>query len=267
VPDFQKIIESITPNTESGLKWLTAFLTLVPMIIFGSWFVLPLLPNVAVKLPPSLTYSGVTLLALLVLQVLYASLDVLQTRDPRDNRWAATFQARWPSRHLQDRFQVSKKEATYYWFQIFNAAKSPSHPLHEYRSRALQRGFSCRLIYILIVFCRWASLAGVFWLVCEVAIIAIQRHLGHPLSEYHASVALRIVFTVLVGGIAWVLCRHYQPTKVQPSGPWYLYNEVNDIMISWLDEQFADVEELKAYVRRLSDEKAPQDEEREEPDA
>lgn len=229
---LDKIIESINPETKSGLRVLTAVLIVCLVAIFLICFILPIefVRNSIdiLKIPRTflvLLFSA----SIYLIIILIFSADTLYYGDPQKNIYAKTFQAFWPSRYLAKTLDISFENASNLWFNEFNKWKGSNNPNHELWLKTLQRGYFCRLVYYLLYYSSLIIFFSLLLLILEL----ISRK--YNFIWINSSTFLpRILFIICVSCF-WLIVRLTNRLKWKgPSGVWRRYNEINRMNIEWV---------------------------------
>jgi len=179
------------------------------------------------------------------------SSDKLYYADPERDRYARAFQAYWPSKHIAEKFDLSQKDANYYWFEkLFNTWADPEHLRHEQRERTFQRGYECRYVYYCLML-----FAVLFWVSAATTVLLkiLTRCFRVLAFESEIELGWKIGFVALMGFLYVVLRLSNRTSLRNLTGVWRRYAEVNELHIRWIDENIRSLDDFDKFGDQKED--------------
>lgn len=228
------IFKGIDIYTKRGLEGYTAFVVIVLSSLFFFIFIIPF--DVLHGIPNWILYLMTEFVFLLIKLILFSD-DKLYYSDPPKNQYAKAFQKYWPSIYMQNKFNLDKQKADYYWFEkIFNKWKNPNHPRHQQWQRTIRRGFRCRFVYYFI---RCVEFLIILSSVCLLVYIIIVKNYSNLILQVSY-----IVFLIIL----YIVFRSANRTDLDNlRGVWRQYREINELHIQFIDDNFHTIDDLKNY--------------------
>jgi hypothetical protein len=238
---LKEIANKSNISSASGLIATTALFILMHSILFSVLFVGSWIPNVM----PEYALGVFTYVVFLTIEIVLVSSDTLYYGNPSKNRYARAFQKGFPSKHIAGRFHLSKEEAKFYWFSIFNSWANKEHPLHEQWKRTLRRGYSCRFIYYVIRFLEILSLSCVAVTLLSFVTFGFT---GTNLNVLETRFLIQYVFTAYVLLLYLVIRLANRTVPGHLTGVWRRFAEINHLHIQWIDHNIRSITALRRMV-------------------
>jgi len=237
---FQKIIDNINIDSKKGLEGTTAFIILIFSLIFTLVFILPL--DFFINCPSSYLYIIVYAVFYLLKIFLFSS-DILYYGDSTKNKYTKAFQAYWPSKHIAKKFNLSEKDASYYWFEnFFNKWKDPNNLRNCQWERTLKRGYACRLVYYFVRILELLMIISIIFILIETFIPILFKI---EVLKFAYSFNWRLSYTILILLLYTITKKNNRISENELTGVWRRYAEINLMHIKWIDDNIKSVGELK----------------------
>jgi hypothetical protein len=224
-----KIFFIIIGNSKLKYQLATASIIILSYLgIFFSFFYSEIIIRIQLLIDYFYAIIVVFLVITLFLKNLLFSHDELYQGDPDKDHYIKAFQYYWPSNYISEKFNITKKEASYIWFsKYFNCWKG-----NDLWKKTLQRGFCCRYNYYLIKQQKYLISIIVFFI------------LLHILLLYFPNLITGFSFSI-IGGIIYLvfLCIHFSKIHLKKidvphnlKGPWKKFQEINEMHHRFIDE-------------------------------
>lgn len=225
----------LTPRSEGGLRLrkglflgflgLAFLLLYVVALTFDDW--VADIPRVLLPL-----------LALSAIDILLLSEDSLQYSRSASNRHIMFFQSQFLRIYIQKQYNLPAPEARQRWLAVLRQWKDEKHPNHFYFVILLRRRLGCRTVFYLQRVLIWLSLLSFVALVI-LAVLSWWGALDLPrfysLDNAGLTVA-RIVFPLALLSLYVYLRMDNRPDQDNPTGVWLRWEEINDQLKAWWDQ-------------------------------
>ncbi len=239
---INKIISKVDTNTPLGLKALTSLIILTFSFVFTHIFIFDL--ELFDDFPTWLLYLLIFVSYYFIQMILFSG-DILYTGKPEVNKYVKIFQKKWPSRYIAEKFEISIKDANYYWFQnFFNKWKKSESNMNEQVKRTFKRGYECRLVYYCIRFFQTIFVFSLIMIIVHNYQIFLLL-LGEKVKIEFSDIQLQIGFIILILLIYMLIYLSNNPIYNNPKGVWQKYNEINEFHRKWIDDNIKSVDDLK----------------------
>ena len=127
-------------------------------------------------------------------------------------------------------YKLSEEDATYKWFIEFNKWKETTHEMNQLRMSTFARGFSCRLVYYIIMISKGFFITSLLMLIVEL----VLRNWFRLNIIGKESFFVRVLFCLAMVCIL-VICSVMNSPK-KKNGVWARFDENNSIIIAWIKE-------------------------------
>lgn len=231
-----KIVDLFSPDTATGLQFLTGAWVLTLSMFFLAAFVLPMkfVQDAVVQLGLPTWMYGVVLVLVVHAVVVLLRDDVLVHGDS-SNKFVKAYQRAWPSTHIVEQFKVEQKVAECVWFSFMDKWEKPDDDRHGVWDRLNRRGYACRFVYHVQSVARALFWVSLVWIALAMLVASIlERRAALPAGQ-----ALALVLFLGV----WVGMRVINPVDPKASGGvWRRETQMNERMCRWIDTERAAVQ-------------------------
>lgn len=196
----KKLLDLFSPDTRSGLQFLTGAWLLALSLLFLAAFIFQLsfVQAAAAQLGlPAWVYGSLLVLTVHAAVVLLGG-DVLVHGNPERNKFVAAFRRSWPSDHLASSLGINADRARAVWFCQLDKWEAADSPRHAVIERTTRLGYACRFVYHVQTMARWLFLAGAAWLLVD---LIRFRILGIDVAGAQAKIATTCLFGLLWAGV------------------------------------------------------------------
>jgi hypothetical protein len=222
---------SIRSEMAKKTGYKTAFVLAALGLVYGLFY----LPELVVAFFKQHLHSIKTLLTSMgfsgtiaaALSPIITGQDVLATTNLKSARF---FRAQYPSAAIKKRYGCTQAEADQLWFSIFNPWAEKTHPQHAQYVMTFERSYDCRFIFHV----RWsviliALLAAITWFVS-------WKFKFESASDSSALFTLQYTRGFLLGMALLIAGFMFSLNRLRPTGCWRLWQEINDIHKTWLEQ-------------------------------
>jgi hypothetical protein len=239
--DIGKLLSIIRPESKSLIEAVTIILIIVFSLIFSHIFIIPL--DFLRALPNWMVYIGVAVLFYIVKFSLY---DKLYYGNPDKDKYVRAFQLYWPSTHLSKKFNISKKDAFYYWYEkLFNKWRAPNSERHSQYLRSLRRGYACRFIFYTLKYFKYLLIVSIILTSLQLAKSLFYPKLNSYLSWINIKLGWACTFIAIIACLYLFIRMSNKPDPANLKGVWQRYAEINEMHTKWIDEHIPSLDYLK----------------------
>jgi phage terminase large subunit-like protein len=225
----------LTPRKEGGLRLRKGlYVGLLGLAFLLLYVIDPAVDDWVADIPRML----LPLLALSAVCLLFLSEDPLQYSRSGSNRHIAFFQAQFPRVYIQQQYNLTAPEARQRWLTVLRQWRDENHPKHFYFTALLRRRLECRLVFYLQRVLVWLSFLS-FMALVALAVLSSWQAIDLPgfySLDNTGLTAARVAFPFVLLGLYVYLRVANRPDRVNPTGAWLRWKEINDQLKDWWDQ-------------------------------
>lgn len=242
--DILKFFTSFTSNPKENSRKTTSLIILVLLFGFAYAFFGVLIQE------NGIASSALLIVLFLLIKGVITDNDILYSGDPTKNKYVRAFQANLPTNYIVEEFNVEMPEAKSLWYNIFNKWKSEDHAMHSNWKKSLERGFKCRMVYLIIITFRF-----MFWVstITTLTIFLINRFEikfnNQSIDSYfatHSNYTPMIIYSFICLAVFLTFLFINYPKKNKPRGCFLRFNEMNESNIDWLKRNISNKDDFYA---------------------
>jgi len=239
-------------HSKRGLQKLYSLMFILLVIFYLHSFWIPI--EISKWINTNLIYIGIILLYFVpaLTEKLLFVRDALQYDVSDKNPYASFFQKQFPSKYISQKFNIDETQSSMYWFSIFNKWKASDHPHNAWRQTSFDKGYTCRVIYYIQLWSFRFFVLAVTHLIILIALrlfvisstpIAVSSLFEIELIQWKIGYPLAMLLT------HFLLKANNRIKGEVPTGVWYQWKEINDIMKRWLDENVNSINDLQQLAK------------------
>ena len=233
---FTNILDKISIYTKEGLENLTSAMIVIFSLLFIHTHI--------VDINSFSNYLGLLFYPIMIIMLYFIKINLFSYDyllfGKENNKYVKAFQFKLPSKYIADTYEIEKKDAGQYWYNIYNKWQKESDPRYSQVLRTFRRGYACKFIFYSIKVFEFYSILSfsIFILLHAHAAWLAQKIYLIPESYSMFS------FIFITGLLRILILKINNPDLDNLSGVWEKFAEINENHIIWLKANIKSKEDL-----------------------